>query len=340
MRNEVSVSTQPMETRSAASAFTATPTLTETSYRGHRFVLFRYLRLVARALKQNPDVHTWVTETRCNVSEKRSMVGLRLCDAKMEWFVTEFIPAVRAWQARFFGVSGTLVSLMTRPISDDNAEVCSAVVYGMGHGRGSMRVLGRMEWLAFELVAEARDLLQRRRYNLHDSYWKVLDERLKAPIRDSVHFSIAIAPHKMRLTGDELEASAPGAGQRADILLLAYAGMESNPSVLGFAYHTTNVVPGTASNRKTQAYPESRILWRVIVPLRGLMQEAATSLAMKLKLPLPRDDLKIGNILDEDVCVKKVMKQATDSMTDVEETADSTESSDDSADSESNAVVW
>ena len=34
------------------------------------------------------------------------------------------------------------------------------------------------------------------------------------------------------------------------------------------------------------------------------------------------------------------MKQATDSMTDIEETAASTESSDDSADSESDTVQW
>ena len=210
----------------------------------------------------------------------------------------------------------------------------------MGHGRSSMWVPGRFEWLSFELVAEARDLLQNSKYNLHDPYWKVLMERLKAPNRDSVQFSIAIAPHKMRLTGDELEASAPGAGQRADILLLAYAGMDPNPSVLGFAYHTTNVVPGTASNQKTQAYPESRILWRFLVPgLRGRMEKAASSLAKQLQLPLPRDE-KIGDILDEDVWVKKVTNPAADSMNDIEETSDSSESSDDSDDSESDTVQW
>ena len=194
-----------------------------------------------------------------------------------------------------------------------------------------------------DVVGVVRDLLEDRRHTTNDPYWKVLEEKLKVPSRDSVRFSIAIAPHKMRLTGDELEASAPGAGQRADILLLAYAGMDPNPWVLGFAYHTTNVVPGTASNQKTQAYLESRILWKMIVPLQGLMQEAATSLAKLLDLPMPRPESKIREILDENVWVKNVMKQAADSMSDETadtETSDSTESSDDSDDSESDTVQW
>ena len=306
-RNAVPDTTQPMETWSAATAFAATPPITETCYRGHEIRFFRYVRRVAEAVKMDPDIHTWVVETRCNVSEKRSIAGLRILDSVMPWLLKKFIPAVREWHARFFGVSGTLVSLMTCPIiSDADTEVFSAVVYGMG--------LGRMEWLSFDLVGEACKVLEQRRWKPQCTYWKALDEKLKLSSRDSVYFRIAIAPHKMRLTGDELEASAPGAGQRADFLLLAYTSMDSNPSVLGFAYHTTNVVPGTSSNKTTQAYPETRVLWKMNVPLTGLMEAAATSLAETLLLPTPREESKIKDILDEQVWETTVLKQADDSM--------------------------
>ena len=104
-------------------------------------------------------------------------------------------------------------------------------------------------------------VMQTRNNSPRDRHWRVFDERLKVSSRDNVHYSIAVAPHKMRLTGDELEASTPEDGERADVLLLAWPGMEPNPWVLGFAYHTTTVVAGPASNSKTQASPESRIHW-------------------------------------------------------------------------------
>ena len=105
--------------------------------------------------------------------------------------------------------------------------------------------------------------------------------------RQVVNLSIAFAPHKMRMLGDDLEASAPGAGERADVLLLASSFDAEEPSVLGWAYHTTNVPPGTASMRRGQAYPESRILWRHCVPLPDLTKAAARSLARRLGLPCP-----------------------------------------------------
>ena len=87
--------------------------------------------------------------------------------------------------------------------------------------------------------------------------------------------------------GDELEASAPGAGERADVLLLAWPTDAVEPSVLGWAYHTTNVPPGTASNRRGQAYPESRVLWRHCLQLPHLVELAACSLAARLEMPHP-----------------------------------------------------
>ena len=113
----------------------------------------------------------------------------------------------------------------------------------------------------------------------------------------------------MRLTGDELEASAPGAGKRADFLLLAYMRGENNPYVLGSAYHTTNVVPETSSGDENQAYPETRVLWHMHVPLHGLMEKAATSLAQALGLPTPREKkAQIKKILDPKTWVHTVLK--------------------------------
>ena len=119
----------------------------------------------------------------------------------------------------------------------------------------------------------------------------------------------------MRLTGEDLEASAPGAGKRADFLLLAYKRGEEYPYVLGFAYHTTNVVPETSSGDEDQAYPETRVLWYMHVPLPGLMEEAATSLTRSLYLPEPRHKTQeIPKILDANTWVHTVLKPPDEAM--------------------------
>ena len=165
-----------------------------------------------------------------------------------------------------------------------------------------------MEWLALELVAEARQVLLHRKNNIDDGLWRVLEEELKEP-RSDVDLSIAFAPHKMRLSGDELEASAPGAGERSDVLLLAWPTHAKEPSVLGWAYHTTNVFTGTASMRDGQAYPESRVLWRQCAPLPDLMMLAASSLAQRLELPRPAS---VGSLLDATLWSTDVFHQVPD----------------------------
>ena len=104
---------------------------------------------------------------------------------------------------------------------------------------------------------------------------------------DRSAISIAFPPHKMRKVGDDLETDAAGAGERADVLLLAWPYDTNVASVLGSAYHTTNVPTGTASMNPGQVYPESRILWRYNAPLPDLMKVAASSLACRLGLPSP-----------------------------------------------------
>ena len=62
-------------------------------------------------------------------------------------------------------------------------------------------------------------------------HWETLEEKFDLSSRSDFFLRIGIAPHKMRLTGEDLEASAPGAGKRADFLLLAYKRGE-NPHPL------------------------------------------------------------------------------------------------------------
>ena len=152
--------------------------------------------------------------------------------------------------------------------------------------RPSMWSAGRMEWLALELVIQARRVLQGPKSKENDTLWKTIEGKL-GNNRATIGLSYAIAPHKMRLSGDELEASAPGAGERSDVWLLAWPSDASEPTALGCAYHTTNVFPGTASRNEGQSYPESRILWRPCMALPGLMEAAARTLARELELPCP-----------------------------------------------------
>ena len=151
-----------------------------------------------------------------------------------------------------------------------------------------------MEWLALELILRARLLLRNSERREAEDAWKSIVEKLGCH-RESIHLSFAIAPHKMRLSGDELESSAAGAGERSDIWLLARPTDSDVVTALGSAYHTTNVFPGTASMSKTQRYPESRILWRPCIKLPGFMNAAACELARELGLPRPASVFDLPN---------------------------------------------
>ena len=61
-----------------------------------------------------------------------------------------------------------------------------------------MRNIGRMEWLAFELVIEARCVLLERQRNADDTLWKSIEQKLGIGRAESC-VGIATAPHTMRL---------------------------------------------------------------------------------------------------------------------------------------------
>ena len=69
--------------------------------------------------------------------------------------------------------------------------------------------LGRMEWLAFQLVVEARRALRDRQRKEGDTLWKTIEQKCGTSPAE-IELGIAITPHKMRLSGNMLESSAPG----------------------------------------------------------------------------------------------------------------------------------
>ena len=101
--------------------------------------------------------------------------------------------------------------------------------------------------------------------------------------------------------------------------------------MLGSAYHTTNAPPGTASKRRGQAYPESRVLWRHCAPLPDLIRLAACSLAERLGLPLPAS---VDSLLDTAVWSTGVMSQVAVPVGVPEQGHDSSDDSDSDSDSE------
>ena len=84
------------------------------------------------------------------------------------------MPQVREWHEHTFGMDGTLLSLMTEPNVNKSAQLFSAVVYGIGKRTSSMFSLGRMEWLALELVAEARQVFLDRMGDENDALWTTI----------------------------------------------------------------------------------------------------------------------------------------------------------------------
>ena len=80
------------------------------------------------------------------MNEKRSLVGLHMYAGGVEWLEHEVMPAHRRWQANRFGIDGTLLSLMTEPLENGNAQLFSAVVSGIGKRNVGMWSLGRVDF--------------------------------------------------------------------------------------------------------------------------------------------------------------------------------------------------
>eukprot|EP00969_Alexandrium_andersonii_P244581 10806827-Alexandrium_andersonii.AAC.1 len=79
----------------------------------------------------------------------------------------------------------------------------------------------------------------------------------------------------MSCAGETMESIAPGANGRVGIHLVARAADSSRVDTLGYAYHTTNVVPNTYTGLTSQPYPATRLLWKECARLPGLAGAAA-----------------------------------------------------------------
>ena len=278
-------------------------------YRAYGSRFFQYMDDEARHVNKTRDIYEWVEEIHYNVSDRNHACAYKILDSAMSWVFNELIPAIREWHTRFMlgCYNDTILRLVTRPIAtNDETEVFSVEAHGMG--------LGRMELLCFELVNEACEILERQRWNPQCTYWKALEEKFKLSSRASLRVRVAIAPHKPRLVTTSERLLGPSEPQRSDFLLLAYTTTDSNPSVIGYAWHTPNVLLPLLLPHytTTRSYFKTRVTWRMNVRLPGLMEAAATSLAETLLLPTPRNESQIEDILAKQMWMQTVLQQAVD----------------------------
>ena len=53
------------------------------------------MRALLRVHQTDDNIHKWLREVRCRVSDRRSLIGLRLFDDAATWFEKEWMPFVR-----------------------------------------------------------------------------------------------------------------------------------------------------------------------------------------------------------------------------------------------------
>lgn len=170
---------------------------------------------------------------------------------------------------------GYLVNFLSTPVLQaDKIRLFSACVRGLDEQWPGLAVLGRLEWLAFELVVQAMKALEQSMDSPDDKTWLEIEKFLEAK-RSEVLLRVLITPHKMQLVDGELESKAPGANGRSDIHLVASHTGSGDTTVLATAYHTTNVVQATTSPNDDLRNMESRILWTDQVDLDTLAERSA-----------------------------------------------------------------
>ena len=256
-------------------------------------MLFRYFKAMMNEHNWAPkDFYNHMKEIKCGIPGKHSRMAFKISYDWWSWFWGIFRECVQSWHTRSLEYKGTLISLMTEPMCDSNTQLFSALITGIEDKEVSMYSLARMEWLAMEFVFEARELLYDYKWTKTLTPWSAL-ERHFGCTREQIHLDVAFAPHKMRFSQGELESTARGAGECIDVLLVAWSGNEdatatSLPTIVGTAYHTTNVIPETMGDNPDQPYPETRILWRHHDAFKDLMPKAATRFVKKHSLPLPQ----------------------------------------------------
>ena len=124
-----------------------------------------------------------------------------------------------------------------------------------------MWVMGRLEWLALELMMHAKNVAENSDSLEVREFWQTLEATLNCQ-RHETKLDIMWSPHKLEFNGENMESTAAGSNNRSDVMLLAWPPRAVRPTVIATVYHTTNVAENAASNRPGQMYPETRLLWR------------------------------------------------------------------------------
>ena len=232
------------------------------------------------------DVLYHTSEVRVHAAGETSptIAGFHFRPRFAKWVRHVLLPCYMTTQAQRVGIDGYLSSFLPAPVSVSNGGltiVYSACILGLQKPQPSMWSMGRMELLAMQVVFAMQEMLEAHKWDTSSEWWSSIENIAKAH-RDRIVLAMVVAPHKMRMVNEEFESAAAGSSDRSDFILVAWKICHPHAHALAAAYHTTNVVPNTATMAPYQVYPESRILVRVHAPVGDAVRSAVATLAAQL----------------------------------------------------------
>ena len=187
--------------------------------------------------------------------EARRVFCQCIYEAWDSWFNTDIYPGCNDQWMAARNEEGALLSLLPSPVkTHQETRLYSAVVRGLGQSSWDEWPMGRMEWLCFQVITEARR-------NLSDA---ATLSRIATEFRvnEPPTLRICWTTHKIAHDEHSAESTAAGANDRADFFLIADDPGRRYPVILLQVYHTTNAVPHTFSANSRDGHAETRILAR------------------------------------------------------------------------------
>jgi hypothetical protein len=265
-----------------------------------KLTLLRYMVSMLHLTKSGEDCAAWTEEiTAQSLGENgvtHIVLGMQVAKPWKNWFSSTFMPQVHSIQNKYRHLDGNVINIISTGLRSSSAFLFSVLVSGIGgtgEDRTSMWAMGRLEWLALELMFDAKHLLDSTPDDPEiRGLWDIL-ERTIGCNRPNIEVDIIWTPHKLEFNGEDMESTAAGANDRADILLVARQRETIRFSIIAVVYHTTNVSENTASMRSGQAYPETRLLWRDRMDTGNLPNLAMRRLVMKHGI-IPQDIPLLG----------------------------------------------
>ena len=134
----------------------------------------------------------------------RAITGLHVTEEHQRWFYSDFLRRVDSIHEQYRQEEGYLYNIIARPVSrTEDVAVFTAAVEGLGSQHWSEYGMGRMEWLALEVVTNARKILEESRDGVHATEWCALEDLLRCK-RDCITLDILWAPHKIGFDGQDM----------------------------------------------------------------------------------------------------------------------------------------